>query len=51
MVRMVRCNSTRPGEVAGVAFVVELTFLPGRERLAGRDVLSLVSYDSEAVEE
>lgn len=39
------------GEVAGVAFVVELTFLPGRERLAGRDVLSLVSYDSEAVEE
>lgn len=39
------------GVVAGVAFVVELTFLPGRERLAGRDVLSLVSYDSEAVEE
>ncbi len=39
------------GVVAGVAFVVELTFLPGRERLAGRDVLSLVSYDSEAVGE
>ena len=39
------------GEVAGVAFVVELTFLPGRDRLAGYDVLSLVSYDSEDVEE
>jgi adenine phosphoribosyltransferase len=39
------------GIVAGVAFVVELTFLPGRERLAGRDVLALVAYDSEAVGE
>jgi adenine phosphoribosyltransferase len=37
------------GTVAGVAFVVELTFLPGRERLDGYDVLSLVTYDSEAV--
>lgn len=37
------------GTVAGVAFVVELTFLPGRERLAGYDVLSLVQYDTEAV--
>lgn len=39
------------GVVAGVAFVVELTFLPGRERLAGYDVHSLVQYDSEAVPE
>jgi adenine phosphoribosyltransferase len=39
------------GVVAGVAFIVELTFLPGRQALAGRDVLSLVSYDSEAVVE
>ena len=37
------------GVVVGVAFVVELSFLPGRERLAGYDVLSLVTYDSEAV--
>ncbi len=37
------------GVVAGVAFVVELTFLPGRERLEGYDVLSLVEYDTEAV--
>lgn len=37
------------GIVVGLAFVVELTFLPGRERLTGYDVLSLVQYDSEAV--
>jgi adenine phosphoribosyltransferase len=34
-------------EVAGCAFVVELAYLRGREKLAGRDVHSLVSYDSE----
>jgi adenine phosphoribosyltransferase len=38
------------GVVAGVAVVAELTFLPGRETLAGYDVMSLVSYASEAVE-
>ena len=37
------------GIVAGLAFVVELTFLPGRDKLAGRDILSLVQYDSEDV--
>jgi adenine phosphoribosyltransferase len=36
------------GVVVGAAFVVELTFLAGRERLRGYDVLSLVTYDSEA---
>lgn len=36
------------GVVVGVAVVVELTFLRGRERLRGYDVLSLVTYDSEA---
>jgi adenine phosphoribosyltransferase len=35
------------GEVAGCAFVIELAFLGGRERLAGRPVHSLVSYDAE----
>jgi len=34
-------------EVAGCAFVVELTFLGGRRRLAPRDVHSLVSYEEE----
>jgi adenine phosphoribosyltransferase len=38
------------GVVAGVAVVAELTFLPGRDALAGYDVMSLVSYASEAVE-
>ncbi|MDP2996951.1 MAG: adenine phosphoribosyltransferase [Bryobacterales bacterium] len=33
------------GTVAGLAFVVELDFLGGREKLAGRDVFSLVRYD------
>lgn len=32
------------GEVAGFGFVVELTFLPGRERVAGYDVETLVRY-------
>jgi len=38
------------GIVVGIAFVVELTFLSGRQRLDGYDVLSLVEYDSETVE-
>ena len=35
------------GVVAGCAFVIELAFLNGRERLSGYDVESLVVYDSE----
>jgi adenine phosphoribosyltransferase len=34
------------GEVAGMAFAVELDFLKGRERLAKYDVLSLLHYSS-----
>ena len=34
-------------DVAGLAFVVELTFLHGRDRLAPHDVHSLLTYDSE----
>ena len=33
-------------EVVGCAFVVELAFLDGRARLEGRDVHSLIVYDS-----
>ena len=33
--------------VAGCAFVVELAYLSGRERLRGYDVHSLLAYDSE----
>jgi adenine phosphoribosyltransferase len=32
-------------EIAGLAFVVELDFLKGREKLKGYDVLSLLHYD------
>jgi adenine phosphoribosyltransferase len=34
-------------EVVGCAFLVELGFLGGRERLAGYDVHALISYDGE----
>jgi adenine phosphoribosyltransferase len=33
------------GTVAGLGFVVELSFLNGRERLSGYDVFSLLKYD------
>lgn len=34
------------GQVVGLVFVVELEFLPGRERLQGYDVRSLIKYQS-----
>jgi adenine phosphoribosyltransferase len=37
--------ANRGAEVVGCAFVVELSFLAGRERLAGFDVRTLVDYD------
>lgn len=36
------------GHVVGCAFLAELAFLGGRERIAPFDVCSLVTYDSEA---
>jgi adenine phosphoribosyltransferase len=33
------------GEIAGLGFVIELTFLNGRGKLAGYDVFSLLQYD------
>jgi adenine phosphoribosyltransferase len=33
------------GKVAGLGFVVELTFLHGRQKLNGREVFSLLQYD------
>jgi len=32
------------GTVAGLGFVIELDFLHGREKLAGREIYSLVHY-------
>lgn len=44
----VRLVKNLDARVAGIAFVVELTFLKGREKLKGYDVHSLVQYASEA---
>lgn len=33
------------GEVAGLAFMIELTYLNGRDKLAGYEVFSLLKYD------
>jgi len=33
------------GVVVGALFVIELTFLHGRERIAGTDVHALIAYD------
>jgi adenine phosphoribosyltransferase len=33
------------GTVVGIGFVVELTFLNGRQKLAGNEVFSLLQYD------
>lgn len=35
------------GKVAGLAFIIELGFLPGRKKLEGYDVFALVDYKSE----
>ena len=32
-------------EITGLAFVVELDFLKGREKLKGHDVFSVLHYD------
>ena len=33
------------GEVVGLGFLMELTFLGGRDRLPGREITSLLTYD------
>ena len=43
--RLARQMSEAGGIVAGMGFVVELTFLNGRRKLAGYDVFSLLQYD------
>lgn len=51
-VRTTSCQTTVPGTfvfstITGCAFVVELGFLEGRQKLAKYDVLSLVNYADE----
>ncbi|HYH84986.1 MAG TPA: adenine phosphoribosyltransferase [Pyrinomonadaceae bacterium] len=43
---VVRLVEQLGGEVVGLAFVVELEFLPGRQKLEGHDVRSLIKYQS-----
>ncbi len=43
---VVRLVESLGSEVAGLAFVVELEFLSGREKLAGHEVFSLLKYQS-----
>lgn len=43
---VVRLVEELGGEVVGLAFVVELEFLPGRKKLEGYDVRSLIKYQS-----
>lgn len=33
------------GVVAGIAFMIELTYLEGREKLSQYDIFSLTSYE------
>ncbi len=33
------------GEVAGIAFLIELGFLSGRDKLTGYDIFSLINYE------
>ena len=35
------------GKISGIAVLVDLAFIPWREKLKGYDILSLVRYDSE----
>ncbi len=35
------------GNIVGLAFLIELSFLHGRDKLKGYDVFSIVQYDSE----
>ncbi len=35
------------GKVAGLAFLIDLTFLKGKEKLRGHDVFCLMEFDSE----
>jgi adenine phosphoribosyltransferase len=41
----IRLVETLGGEIVGLGFILELAFLGGRERVKGRDVLSLLTYE------
>jgi adenine phosphoribosyltransferase len=35
------------GDIVAIAFLIDLTFLGGRDKLGGHEVFSLIEYDSE----
>jgi adenine phosphoribosyltransferase len=35
------------GQIVGLCFLIELTFLHGRDRLEGYDIFSIIKYDAE----
>ncbi len=35
------------GKIVGIAFLIELTFLPGREKIKDYDLFSLINFDGE----
>ena len=34
------------GKIVGLGFIIELSYLNGREKLKGYDIFSLIRYDS-----
>ena len=41
---------THGGKINGIACLVELTFLKGREKIEGYDLYTLLKFDNEKVE-
>jgi adenine phosphoribosyltransferase len=41
----IRLVESLGGDIVGLGFILELAFLGGRERVQGRDVLSLLTYE------
>jgi adenine phosphoribosyltransferase len=37
------------GKIVQLSFIIELTFLPGRKKLEGYDLVTLAKYDSEKI--
>ena len=43
------CNLVKKleGNIVGIAFLIELSFLNGRSKLKGYDIFSIITYDAE----
>lgn len=47
MVAAVKLVEKLGGTIVGISFLIELSFLKGRERLKGHDVFSIIQYQAE----